>query len=262
MPPINWDYSSFKAAFFKRTGLELERYKDKQMERRIRQFMQRKEKPNFRLFFEYLSSTPSALEDFMNYLTINTSEFFRDEKVYDRLQEEIFVELLKREKGMLRFWSAGCSVGAEPYTIAIAMDLLQSLERTEVVASDLDDKALEIARQGLYSRKMLGKTREDIIKRYFLAKGENYEVIPKIKEVVTFWRHNLLTDPPYRNCHMIFCRNVFIYFKPETQEFLLERFSSVLKPGGYLVIGSAEYISDPAKLGLTKRHNSIYQKSA
>ncbi len=83
-----------------------------------------------------------------------------------------------------------------------------------------------------------------------------------MKKAVTFRLHNLLTDSPYRDCHMIFCRNVFIYFKPETQELLLERFSSVLKKDGYLVIGSAEYITNPAKLGLAKRYNSIYQKRA
>lgn len=260
MPPETWDYFRFKAAFFKKTGLELERYKDKQMERRIRQFMQRKNKPDFRLFFNYLADSPPAMEDFMNYLTINTSEFFRDEKIYKRLQEEIFVELLKREQGILKIWSAGCSIGAEPYTVAIAMDLLQSLDRIKIIASDIDDKVLQTAKQGCYSLKQLGKTREDIIKKYFLSKGEDYYIIPEIKRAVTFKRHNLLSDSPYPDCHLIFCRNVFIYFKPETQEFILERFSGVLKTGGYLIIGSAEYINNPARFGLIKRYNTIYQR--
>ncbi len=260
MSPETWDYMRFKAAFFKKTGLDLERYKDKQMERRILQLMQRENKPDFRLFFEYLAGSPPAMERFMNYLTINTSEFFRDEKVYKHLQEKTFVELLQREQGLLKIWSAGCSIGAEPYTIAIALNILKSLGRIKIIASDIDDKALETAKKGQYSRKQLGKTREEIIRKYFSTDGDNYCIIPEIKQVVTFKRHNLLTDSSFPDCHMIFCRNVFIYFKPETQEFLLERFSGALKTGGYLVIGSAEYISNPANFGLTKCFNTIYQK--
>lgn len=257
MPPGTWDFKQFKDAFFKKTGLDLERYKDKQMERRILQLMHRENKPDFQLFFNYLASSPPAMEHFMNYLTINTSEFFRDEKVYNRLQENIFVELLQRETGDLTIWSAGCSIGAEPYTIAIAMDLLESLGRVRIIASDIDDQALKFAVKGRYSFKQLGKTREDFINKYFVTEGENYCIIPEIKQAVTFQRHNLLTDPPFPGCHMIFCRNVFIYFKQETQEFLLQQFSRALKTGGYLVIGSAEYISNPANFGLVKLYNTI-----
>ncbi len=262
MFPGTWDFKQFKAAFFKKTGLDLERYKDKQMERRILQLMHRENKPDFRLFFDYLAGSPPAMEHFMNYLTINTSEFFRDEKVYNRLQENIFVELLQREPGTLTIWSAGCSIGAEPYTIAIAMDLLRALGRVRIIASDIDDQALKIAGKGCYSDKHLGKTREEIINKYFVTEGENYCIIPEIKQAVTFKRHNLLTDSPFSDCHMIFCRNVFIYFKQETQELLLQHFSGALKNGGYLVIGSAEYISNPAKLGLVKLYNTIYQKNS
>lgn len=260
MPPETWDYGFFKTAFFKKTGLDLEKYKDKQMERRIKQFMQRKNKLDFKLFFDYLAGSPPAMKAFMNYLTINTSEFFRDEKVYKHLQDEIFVELLKKEQGMLKIWSAGCSIGAEPYTVAIAMDRLNSLARVNIIASDIDDQALQIAEKGSYPLKQLGKTRQEIVNKYFLAEGEDYRIIPEIKKAVTFKRHNLLTDPPYPDCHMIFCRNVFIYFKQETQEYLLGRFSESLKTGGFLVIGSAEYISNPAGFGLVKRYNTIYQK--
>ncbi|NLX91588.1 MAG: protein-glutamate O-methyltransferase CheR [Firmicutes bacterium] len=260
MPPNTWDYGLFKAAFYKKTGLDLDRYKDKQMERRIKQFMQRKNKPDFRLFFDYLSGSPPAMKAFLNYLTINTSEFFRDEKVYKHLQEEIFVELLKKEQGALKIWSAGCSIGAEPYSVAIAMDMLKALDRVKIIASDIDEQALQIAEKGSYFLKQLGKTRKEIIHKYFLVEGEDYHIIPEIKRTVTFKHHNLLTDPPYPDCHMILCRNVFIYFKQETQEFLLGRFSEVLKRGGFLVIGSAEYINNPARFGLTKSYNTIYQK--
>ncbi len=259
-----WDYSDFKNAFFHHTGLDLNLYKDKQMERRIRQLIQREEKRGFKEFYAYLAAAPSALERFMNYLTINTSEFFRDEKVYNHLVAEIIPELIKYFPGRLVIWSAGCSIGAEPYTIAIIMDRLRVLSRLEIHATDVDDKALLIAQKGCYNQKQLGKTLPDVVNKYFLQESDLFYVKPEIRQAVKFRRHNLLTDDPVSGCHMILCRNVFIYFKPETQHFLLQRFSASLKPGGFMVIGSSEYISHPAQYSLIKRANTntIFQKTA
>ncbi len=256
-----WDYARFKAAFYKKTGLDLDRYKDRQMERRIRQLMQRENKPDFALFFSYLVETPPAMERFMNYLTINTSEFFRDDKVYDKLQREVLPELLRNFSRTIKIWSAGCSIGAEPYTVAIILDQLGALARTEIIATDVDDKALTTAQQGCYNVKQLGKTPDFLVKRYFSVDNDRCWVKPQIQRAVVYKRHNLLTDPPVQDCHMILCRNVFIYFKTETQDFLLERFSRALKTDGYLIIGSAEYISSPSRFMLSKRHNTIYKKN-
>jgi chemotaxis protein methyltransferase CheR len=256
----SWDYAQFKAAFYQKTGLDLDCYKDRQMERRIRQLMQRERKPDFHLFYQYLADSPPAMEYFFNYLTINTSEFFRDEKVYARLKEEIFPELLKNYPESLTVWSAGCSIGAEPYTVAIILDSLKVLDRAQIIATDMDDKALLTAQKGCYDLKYVQKTPEEHIHRYFDREGEKYCLKTEIKKKVIFKRHNLLVDAPVSGCLMILCRNVFIYFKAETQDFLLERFSRVLKPGGILVIGSAEYISNPGKFGFFKRYNTIYQK--
>lgn len=256
-----WDYGEFKSAFFRFTGLDLNLYKDKQMERRIRQLIKREEKPGFEEFYEYLAATPPALERFMNYLTINTSEFFRDEKVYNQLVAEIFPELIENFPGKLVIWSAGCSIGAEPYTIAIIMDRLKVLSRVEIHATDVDDKALLLAQKGCYNQKQLGKTQPDVVEKYFLQEQDTFSVKNEIKKVVKFQRHNLFTDDPISGCHMILCRNVFIYFKPETQNLLLKRFSGSLKPGGYMVIGSSEYVSNPAQYSFTKRSNTIFQKN-
>lgn len=259
-PSSAWDYEQFKAAFYQKTGLDLHRYKDRQMERRIRQLMQREKKADFYQFFRYLVESPAAMEYFFNYLTINTSEFFRDEKVYAYLKEEIFPELLKKHAEVLTIWSAGCSIGAEPYTIAIILDVLRALERAQIIATDLDDKALLTAQRAGYDFKYLTKMPAEYLSRYFDHTKESYFLKERIKRKVTFKKHNLLVDPPVQGCHMILCRNVFIYFKQETQDFLLQRFAGALKPGGILVIGSSEYISNPDKYGLVKRYNTIYQK--
>lgn len=258
----DWEYIDFKNAFFRHTGLDLNLYKDKQMERRIRQLIQREEKKGFKDFYDHLAASTPALERFMNYLTINTSEFFRDDKVYNQLTTEIIPEIIKNFQGRLVVWSAGCSIGAEPYTIAIIMDQLRVLSRLEMHATDVDDKALLTAKRGCYNRKQLGKTKEEVIEKYFVQEEDDkYCVIPEIQSVVKYRRHNLLTEDPVSGCSMILCRNVFIYFKPETQHFLLQRFSQSLKPGGFMVIGSSEYISNPAQYSFTKRSNTIFQKT-
>lgn len=255
-----WDYDQFKAFFYKKTGLDLESYKDRQMERRIRQFMEREKKTDFWLFFKHLGESPTVMERFMNYLTINTSEFFRDGKVYATLQNIIIPELIKMNPRYFTVWSAGCSIGAEPYTVAIIFDLLNVLNRARIIATDIDQNILQVAKKGLYNLKQLGKTKEEIIKKYFVKEGSNYLIKPKIKEAVKFKIHNLLLDRPLLNNSMIFCRNVFIYFKQSVQEFLLGQFAKSLKKGGFLIIDSAEYINDPEKYGFTKRFNTIYQK--
>ncbi len=255
-----WDYGEFKAAFFRRTGLDLNLYKDKQMERRILQLMQRQKKAGYKEFYEHLMASASALEFFLNYLTINTSEFFRDTKVYNLLEEHVFPELGRNFPGKLVVWSAGCSIGAEPYTVAIILHRLKLLHRAEIHATDIDDKALLFAQQGCYNEKQLGRIPAAVVEQYFTREENLYSIKPEISRAVRFRRHNLLTDEPVSRCHTIFCRNVFIYFKPETQHFLLQRFSHALYPGGFLVIGSAEYIANPAQFSLTKRYNTIFQK--
>jgi chemotaxis protein methyltransferase CheR len=258
--PDKWDFIQFKIAFHLKTGLDLERYKDKQMERRIRHFMEREKKPDFRLFYEYLLKNPPAMKSFKDYLTINTSEFFRDEKVYTRLQGVIFPELFKKNPASLTIWSAGCSIGAEPYSVAIILDLLNFLERAHILATDLDEKALQVGREGSYNLRQLGKIQEHVLKRYFEKEGANYRVKPFLKKAVSYKCHNLLSDAPFSGCQMILCRNVFIYFKQGTQEFLLKQFSESLEPGGFLIMGASEHVNDPRRYELTKRFNTIYQR--
>ncbi len=146
--------------------------------------------------------------------------------------------------------------------MAIILDRLKVLSRSEIHATDMDDKALLAAQQGCYNQKQLGKTPSHVVEKYFTREKDIYCVKPEIRKAVHYRRHNLLTDDPIAKCHIIFCRNVFIYFKPETQHFLLERFSRVLNPGGFMVIGSAEYIGNPSQYSFSKRYNTIFQKNS
>jgi len=254
-----WDYEEFKRRFYQKMGLELDRYKDKQMERRIRQLMQREGKATFNELMQYILEDEKFKEKFMNYLTINTSEFFRDGKVFASLQGEILPRLLHSFQSLF-IWSAGCSIGAESYSIAILLDQLRALHRARIVATDIDEKALSIARKGVYQEKLLGKTGPHLINKYFTKNKEGLAISEKLRKAVDFRSHNLFVDPVPGRCHLILCRNVFIYFKADTQAFLLEKFSSNLEQGGFLVIGSAEYISNPGRYRLKKLYPTIYEK--
>lgn len=256
----DWDYEHFKREFYAWTGLNLDCYKDRQMERRIRQMMQRQKRLDFAQFYKFLKEDVRALSNFCHYLTINTSEFFRDDKVFNCLEEEILPELLQKYPRELKIWSAGCSVGAEPFSVAILLHDQNALARAQIFATDLDEKVLATARKGSFNWRYLQKMPGHFRRGYFEKVGEEYLIKEVIKKAVTFRKHNLLTDKPISGCHMIFCRNVFIYFKDATQRTLLKSFSDSLRPGGFLVIGLAEHISNPGQYGLGKRYHRIFQK--
>ena len=140
------------------------------------------------------------------------------------------------------------------------LDQLRALHKARIVATDSDEKALSIARKGVYQEKLLGKTGPHLINKYFTKNKEGLAISEKLRKAVDFRSHNLFVDPVPGRCHLILCRNVFIYFKADTQAFLLEKFSSNLEQGGFLVIGSAEYISNPEHYRLKKLYPTIYEK--
>lgn len=257
----SWDFARFKKEFFSLTGLNLESYKDKQMERRINQLVTREGYGGLEAFFKALKSSDDHLHKFYNYLTINTSVFFRDTKIYDYLQNKALVELLARFKS-INIWSMGCSHGEEPYTLALILEEFSALDRVEITASDIDDKALEMAREGRYAPNQLERVPPHLLKKAFVQKDGHYHILPRYKQVVKFQKHNLLT-PIYKNMparQLTLCRNVFIYFKTDIQEWIIEQTARLISPGGYFIIGCAEFINKPERFKLERKIPSIYQK--
>lgn len=257
-----WDYVEFKKSFRLKTGLDLDSYKDKQMERRIRQMIQREGRAGFADFFQHLTANNETMHKFMNYLTINTSGFFRDISVYEKLQSVILPELYGKFR-RLQIWSAGCSNGEEPYSLAIILNELGYMANSHIMAVDFDLKALENAQLGKYSPRQLDKVSKELLNKYFRPDEEHFYVDEKLKKNIVFNRQNLLELQPGKLeaiHHLILCRNVFIYFKTEVQERIIAHFSSTLLPGGYFIIGCAEYINEPERFSLFRKYPAIYQK--
>ncbi|MEW5785271.1 MAG: protein-glutamate O-methyltransferase CheR [Bacillota bacterium] len=255
------DFAEFKEKFYQFSGLNLDCYKDRQMERRIRQFIDRENYGNFSCFLDKLREDPEVLHNFFNYITINTSGFFRDEKVYEYLQNTVLVELLKQHD-RINIWSMGASRGEEPYTLAIILNELSALGRANILASDIDDKARAMAQEGCYAAHQLEKMPPALLKGYFEQRNGGYYISDRIKKAVTFQKHNFLA-PIYGEMslmQLVLCRNVFIYFKTNVQDWMIEQIARLIVPGGFFVTGCAEFVNNPQRYGLERKIPAVYHK--
>lgn len=253
------EYEMFKQKIKIKVGLDLGSYKEQQMRRRINQLMQRYNMPDYINFLQLLDKDPSILKHFTDYLTINTSQFFRDLAVYQTLETELLPTLLKKRE-LVKIWSAGCSIGAEPYSLAILLQDKKPGGNWRILATDFDLSILAKAKAGIYPENTLSNVPQRFRQRYFTEQNGQFFLDEQIKSLIQFRQQNLLTDHFESNCDLILCRNVFIYFTVETQEALITRFAQSLKPDGYFVIGCSEMITDPTRFKLKKVKPAIYQK--
>lgn len=204
----------------------------------------------------------------VNRLTTNHTFFLREKEHFDYLKGSILPELEKKIKDRdLRIWSAGCSSGEEPYTVAMVLSDYFGFRKqewdTKILATDISAKALERAVEGIYLNESLGDIPPLWKKLYLQRIDEQFSAISdKIKDEVVFRFFNLMEPvfPFKRKFHVIFCRNVMIYFEPETKVQLIDKFYNHLEPGGYLLIGHSESI-DRNRSKLQYMRPAIYRKA-
>jgi two-component system CheB/CheR fusion protein len=179
------------------------------------------------------------------------TNFFRDPETWAHLQEEVIPALLAEHPTgrVLRAWSAGCSTGEEAYTLAIAFKevltrvMPQASFTLQIFATDLDQDAIDKARQGVYPANIAADVSAERLQRFFVKDGSGYRVGKEIREMVTFATQNVIMDPPFTKLDILICRNLLIYLTPELQKKLLPLFHYSLSPGGVLFLGSAENVS-------------------
>ncbi len=252
------DYSRFKQQIHSILGIDLNSYKEQQMQRRINQWISRHRLNDFSSLVQELKSDQDHKVKFAEYLTINTSQFFRDQMVFQALGKEVLPAITAGGRRP-RIWSAGCSIGAEVYSIAMIMQEQEKRFR-QLLATDIDDAVIAKAKAGTYLSNQLQSLPQSLLGKYFVKQGEVYQLDETIRKLVTFRRHNLLTDRYDKDFDLILCRNVFIYFTNDTQRKLTQKFVESLLPKGYFVVGSAEQIMSPGALGLKRVSYCIYQK--
>lgn len=255
------NYEGFKEQVFRLTKIDLSAYKERQMKRRIDALISKHSIKTYDDYVNLLKSDKVAFDEFVNYLTINVSEFYRNPEQWRVLEKEIFPDLIHRFGKRLKIWSAACSTGDEPYSLAMVLSKFIPLDQVKIIATDIDKQVLEKAKLGLYNDKSLKGLPNEYVKDYFTkVNNTTYQISDKVKKCVEFKEHNLLKDPYPTSCDLIVCRNVLIYFTEEAKEEVYKKFNDSLKKDAYLFVGSTEQIIQPQKLGYTTQKSFFYKK--
>lgn len=252
-------YEDFKVEIYKITGIHLSSYKEKQMKRRIDALIS---KNNFLGYDEYIPAVKKnsvLLNEFINHITINVSEFYRNPDQWLVLEKEIYPFLLQTF-GNINIWSSACSTGDEPYTLVMVLNKFIPLEKIKIIATDIDEEILRKAKNGVYSEKSIHNLPEEFKNKYFNEIDGSYQVKDEIKKCVTFKKLDLLKDEYPKNMNLIVCRNVLIYFTEEAKEKVYSKFSASLVQKGILFVGSTEQIILPYKYSFKSLKTFYYSK--
>ncbi|AMM93683.1 chemotaxis protein CheR [Peribacillus simplex] len=253
------EYEEFIRNIKMLTGIDLASYKEGQMKRRLTSLYEKRGYHSFREYYKDIQTCPGVLIEFLDRMTINVSEFYRNPKRWEVLELKILPGLLGSKK-KLKIWSAACSTGEEPYTIAMMLSNLVPLSQIEILATDLDENVMARAELGIYPERSLTEVPEEIKREYFEKEGSFYRVNDEIKKRVTFKKQNLLADRFDRGFDLVVCRNVLIYFTEEAKSLLYEKFSASLNSGGIFFVGSTEQIFTPGKYQFETVDTFFYKK--
>lgn len=251
-----------------RTGHDFSKYKRSTVLRRIVRRMQVTRTDDLKAYYDHLRENAEEANALLADLLISVTAFFRDAEAFEMLRKLALPQLFDANAGEpIRVWVAGCATGEEAYSIA--MLLLEEASRRElrppiqVFGSDLDGRALTIAREGRYPAAIETDVNDERLRRFFVNEGDGYRVRQELRDVVLFAVHDLLKDPPFSRVDLISCRNVMIYLDRELQEQVCGTFHYALNPGGFLFLGSSETAENPPGLFRSlDRSARVYQSTA
>jgi chemotaxis protein methyltransferase CheR len=254
------DFALFVKKIRELTTIDLNQYKEAQMRRRLTTLRTKKGFSTFFTFFEAMAKDKSLLYEFLDRMTINVSEFWRNANRWEILEKNYIPEMLEQNK-RIKCWSAACSTGEEPYTLAmIISETRNGLQDIQVTATDIDEGALEKARNGLYLDRSIRDVPANYLKKYFKQDGIMYNINSDLKRAVKYQKQNLLLDKFEPNHDLIVCRNVMIYFTEDAKHLLYQKFAQALRPGGILFVGSTEQIFSPGQYNLEPADTFFYRK--
>lgn len=254
------DYEWFKREILAITGIDLGCYKEKQMKRRIDSLIKKNNINNYHDYVKEIKLNAKLYNEFINYLTINVTEFYRNPSQWEVLEKEIIPMLLKNSK-LLKIWSSACSTGDEPYTLVMVLNKYLPLESIRILATDIDREAIEKAKKGIYSKNNVENLPLEFLNKYFIKEGNSYIIKDEVKKCVEFRQLNLLKDEYPKECDLIVCRNVLIYFTEEAKADIYKKMSASLKPGGIIFVGSTEQIIMAGKYSLKPIKTFFYIKN-
>jgi len=253
------DFEQFKQRIKQKTDIDLSQYKEAQMKRRLTTLRMKHGYSTFDAYWKAIEKERSLFYEFLDRMTINVSEFWRNPTRWDILQKQFLPGLLELNPRP-KVWSAACSTGEEPYTIAMILSELGALEKSTLLATDLDNNVLEKAKEGMYLERSLRDVPAICKQKYFAPIDNAFAVSDMLKRHIKFKQQNLLNDTFESGFDLIVCRNVMIYFTEEAKDLLYHKFSKALKPGGLLFVGSTEQIFTPSQYRFETADTFFYRK--
>lgn len=247
------DFKFIQAMMHKHAGINLHDGKKELVYSRLAKRIRGLGFHSFRDYCELLDADDHEILHCINFMTTNVTSFFRESHHFEFLEKEVYGQPGNKH---VRIWSAGCSSGEEPYSIAFTAEKFSGIE-TEVLATDLDSNVITRAQRGVYQMKDVAGLNDSQLRRWFMrGKSSNRGLVrvkDRFREQVNFDQLNLKSDWEHPEpCDVIFCRNVMIYFDNEFRAFLLQKFYESLKPGGYLMLGHSESL-----FGLTDKFRIV-----
>ena len=249
-----------------RTGHDFSNYKRATVLRRIERRINVHNLPDLPSYVAYIYEQPEEINSLLKDLLISVTNFFRDTRSFQIIENEIIPLLLrgKTSENQLRIWVAGCATGEEAYSLAIFCAEKTSgmidAPKIQIFATDIDEQAITEAREGLYSINDLADVSPERLRRFFTKEGDGYRIRREVREMVLFANHNFLKDPPFSHLDLVSCRNVMIYLNSSAQERLAETFHFALNPGGYLFLGTSESVDGATDLyAVYNRENHVFQ---
>lgn len=240
-------------------NIDLSAYKSNQLHRRIESLMSRVGINSVDEYTRVLKTDSKQREKFLDFITINVTEFFRNPEIFGELSKVLREELLPLKRP-LKIWSAACSTGAEPYSLAMLLNSIDPYVKHKILATDIDKNILEKAKRGEYGEAEIKNVKKDYLDKFFKKTNDKYIINDSIKSMVNFKKHDLILDSYENNFDLIVCRNVVIYFKPETKNRIYEKFAKAMNKGGLLFVGATESIYNYRDFGFEKSSTFIYKK--
>jgi len=250
-----------------RTGHDFHGYKANTFLRRIQRRMHVVRLEDIDAYVERLRNDPNEVQDLFQDLLIGVTQFFRDPAEFEVLERQVIPEIMKnrRPEEPLRVWVLGCSTGEEAYSLAMlireAMATMDVPPHVQIFATDIDARALAVARAGRYQETIVKDVPPERLTRWFIKEGGTYSIHKDLREMCIFSQHNVIKDAPFSRVDLISCRNLLIYLNADLQERVIPLFHFALRPGGYLFLGPSENVTRHPKLfqPLDRRHR-VFQR--
>lgn len=253
------EFNEFHKWVHRELGINLSAYKPEQLNRRINSLMTRVGIKSLEDYTKAIKNDSEQRQKFLDFITINVTEFFRNPELFVELEKQLTTDLLPANRN-LKIWSAACSIGCEPYTLAMILNKVSPAGKHTILATDIDNTILSKAKIGEYTKNEMKSVSSSDISKYFLIKDDKYYIDDKIKKMVTFKKHDLILDRYETGFDLIVCRNVVIYFNNDIKQEIYKRFSNSLKKGGLLFVGATESIYNYRDYGFEKASTFIYKK--